>query len=411
MERSAQRRERWRVAFRRIADGVSRAVPVVARSEKSGPTAPPTGGPAGHRNWRCFDQELPIDDTVEIALYSDAHLVAHGEFGPYQVINTIPTDRQERLPMAAVLRMQWRIPESNRLPDMSRSDQSTFHGGGLPDEIAALISLALGARVQAGGVVREFPEDDPRGTPVQHGHRRPDLPAARQESIPNLRATKDLRTLSNALLMYPRVAPDRAIEVVRAARSYQQGVWMSDADPEYAWLKFVSALETAANCWWRGDNDPAAALRQSKPDLAELLELRGDEELVRAVSEILKDQLRATHRFHAFMERYRPDPPSDRPPPAFQTDWGLLPVALRLIYSYRSKSLHAGKPFPAPMLDQPAQLDEGQCPAEKPLGLAAAVGSAVWQAAEMPMLLHVFEYVTRTALLSWFRDTTDGPAA
>ncbi len=48
---------------------------------------------------------------------------------------------------------------------------------------------------------------------------------------------------------------------------YQLGAWMSDADPEYAWLKFVSALEAAAVCWWRGGDDPTDALHNARPDL------------------------------------------------------------------------------------------------------------------------------------------------
>jgi hypothetical protein len=84
---------------------------------------------------------------------------------------------------------------------------------------------------------------------------------------------------------------------------------------------------------------------------------------------------------------------------------------MRLIYQYRSKSLHAGKPFPAPMLEEPRVVQQGQAPPEKPLGLATAVGGAVWQAAELPMLLHVFEYITRETLLAWLRDSEQGPTA
>jgi hypothetical protein len=37
------------------------------------------------------------------------------------------------------------------LPDMERSTQATFHGGGMLDEVAALVALALGVRMEAGG--------------------------------------------------------------------------------------------------------------------------------------------------------------------------------------------------------------------------------------------------------------------
>lgn len=375
------------------------------------PESPIEGGPDGQFNWRCASAGLPVNDTVEIALYSDARLTGHGGFGPYRLINTVPMDPHEQLPMAAVLRMEWHVPDRDPLPDMSRSKQDTFHGGDLPDEIAALISLALGIRVQAGGVIREFRNSgDPRGTPVQHGHRRPALPGARRRAIPSL-TEGDLRRIDAILDVYPRVRPSKGIEVVRAARAYQQGLWMSDADPEYAWLKFVSALETAANCWWRGDNDVVDALRYAKPELAELLGPYGGDKLVRDVGEMLKDQVRATRRFYAFTSHYTPDPPNDRPPTAFQVDWNHLPRAMRRIYGYRSKSLHAGTPFPPPMLERPEPFEQGQPPPEKPLGLAAAVGPNVWQAEELPMLLFVFEHITRGTLLAWLRDPVGGPTA
>lgn len=369
---------------------------------------PPSDGPDGHLNWRCADLGFEENDAVEFALYSDARLVGHAGFGPYEVINTIPTDQQDRMPMAAVLRMRWHVPERDPLPDMSKSDQTTFHGGGVGDEMAALLSLALGVRLQAAGVIREFKADgDPWGRPVQHSHRRPAPPEGRQTSIPSLRGG-DLRILVEALAIYPRLDPAKATEVVRAARSYQQGVWMSDADPEYAWLKFVSALETGANCWWRGDDDPETALRNSKPELAKVLSRQGDAALVRDVGELLRDQLRATHRFYAFTERYRPPPPEIRP--RFdQVPWDDLGKAMRVIYKHRSKSLHAGVPFPVPMLDEPRVLDEGQPPIERPLGLAAAAGSTVWQKDELPMLLHIFEYITRETLLAWIHDENEGP--
>jgi hypothetical protein len=96
------------------------------------------------------------------------------EFGPYRAINTIPRNRLEALPMGAVLRMDWHVPASPPMQDPTKGDRSTFHGGGVPEEMSALISPALSVRTQTGGVVREFQNGDPRGLPVQHGHVRPD---------------------------------------------------------------------------------------------------------------------------------------------------------------------------------------------------------------------------------------------
>ena len=61
------------------------------------------------------------------------------------------------------------------------------------------------------------------------------------------------------------------------------------------------------------------------------------------------------------------------------------------------------------MLEEPGLLEVGQPPIEKPLGLAVGFGGSVWQADELPMLLHVFEYITRESLLRWMHDLESGP--
>ena len=132
---------------------------------------------------------------------------------------------------------------------------------------------------------------------------------ALRRTIPSL-GQANITDIPKVLDIYPRIPPDKAIDVVRATRMYQLGAWMSDADPEYAWLKFVSALEAAAVCSWRGGDDPTDALRKVKPDLATTLQDAGGEDLVAQVGDSLKDQLRATHRFLTFMKRYAPPPPN-----------------------------------------------------------------------------------------------------
>jgi hypothetical protein len=50
--------------------------------------------------------------------------------------------------------------------DMSTTDTSRYHGGTECDEIASLLSLALGCRLKAGDPTRWFKlGDDPRGRP------------------------------------------------------------------------------------------------------------------------------------------------------------------------------------------------------------------------------------------------------
>jgi hypothetical protein len=41
-----------------------------------------------------------------------------------------------------------------------------------------------------------------------------------------------------------------------------------------------------------------------------------------------------------------------------------------------------------------------------PFGLAAGDGSSVWLAKDMPMYLHLFEYVVRGALIRWWQEAS-----
>ena len=379
----------------------------VASPRRSSSPPAPVVGPHGFRNWRSWSSDSRPTESWEIALYTDAHVVGHAEqdLGPYAVINTIPRPGSTPPRLAAALRIEWHLPDEPQAAPPAKTDTSTFHGGDVGDELAALISLALGMRCMAGGVIREFaPGRDPRGVPVQFDHDPPTLQTRQYPVIPGALTAKNLHHLPSLLANYPQANPSTSIEVVRAARSYQQGLWMAEGDPEFAWLKFVSALETAASCWWRGDLDPEKALRKSKPELAAVLEEPGVPGLVAKVGQLLKDQVRSTFKFHAFVETYLPPPPTDRPPEAFQVDWNKMKQHINTIYRHRSKSLHAGHPFPPAMLLPPASVLDDHQLAEKPLGGATWVGTNVWNESATPMSLHTFEYITRGALMAWLQE-------
>ena len=99
----------------------------------------------------------------EIPLYSDAWITGETSIGPYSFLNTVPSDhRLGLLQPALVLRVEDHFPPGVRLPDMSRTDETRYHGGELPDELSALLSLALGGRFKASWVTREFRSDDDR---------------------------------------------------------------------------------------------------------------------------------------------------------------------------------------------------------------------------------------------------------
>jgi hypothetical protein len=184
-----------------------------------------------------------------------------------------------------------------------------------------------------------------------------------------------------------------------ASRLYQQAVWASDADPNQAWIQLVSAIEVAAQDWRVPKISPLERLREAWPELAKPLEAQGAEHadaIARMVAQLVKSQ----QRFLSFMEHFLPDPPAERPEWE-QVNWADMTENLRMIYRYRSRALHAGTPFPEPMCEVPRVFDDG-VPIERPMGLATGVAGTSWLAKDTPMLLSMFEYIARCALLRWW---------
>ncbi|MFL5963789.1 MAG: hypothetical protein ACJ757_12940 [Gaiellaceae bacterium] len=77
----------------------------------------------------------------------------------------------------------------------------------------------------------------------------------------------------------------------------------------------------------------------------------------------------------------------------------------RKIYHWRSRALHDGIPFPSPMCLPPRDYENNGVVEEAPTGLASATGATVWKRADTPMMLATFSYITRHALIRWWRRT------
>ena len=134
------------------------------------------------------------------------------------------------------------------------------------------------------------------------------------------------------------------------------------------------------------------------------MEATGVAGLATRVANEFADSIGATKKFVEFLLVHLPHPRKKRPAEWSQVDWtrNNLKKAFRLIYAYRSKALHDGMPFPAPMCEPPFLHQSWEAVAERPPGLAASVGSGTWLAKDTPMLLHTFEYIARNALDAWW---------
>lgn len=361
-------------------------------------------GPVSCANWKAFERHAELKTIVEYPLYTDARIlgdITEG-YGPYKFLNTVPAeDRPGLLTPSIILRAE--IYLDNDHPKMDETDTSIYHGGWFSDEIAALVSLFLGIRTKAADVSRRFDKDcDPLGRPQAFRFRNaPTMsPPCSRLKIPSSVGEHSLDSLYPMKLL-PRLNRDKATAVIRAARLYQDALWIAESEPALSWLMFVSALETGANMWHNGEDSPASKLAASKPDLYKMLEDTGIDGLSERVANEISSSLGATSKFTKFVLKFLPAPPETRPVEWAQISWtkSQMRSALSTIYNYRSKALHGGIPFPAPMCLE--GMVYGDCIAEKPTGLAFSSLGGVWLAEDTPMLLHVFEYITRRVLTKW----------
>lgn len=371
-----------------------------------------TPAPASYQNWKAQQAGLPLLGRAEIPIYSDVEfsLPPTDGLGPYRFQHAFPAEMHDP---ALILF----VDEHHEFKvAMEKTETRGFTGALLGDELAALLSLAVGRRFMAGEPTRMLSPPTAKDWIIMADRSRPiffrptstRLLGQRAPIIP--RATERLELRANQLTTFPHVHPDAATALVRAGRLYRDALWIAETEPELAWLLLVSALEVAA-VFHQAELPHVDVLRASKPKLVERLDAI-DASLADEVATSLSRELRATARFLAFMMQFLPEPPAKRPPEDWKwtrVDWAPKPMkkALEQIYKLRSLALHEGIPFPPPM-SRPPFVGEGgwSAPSETVLGLAAASHGGVWMADELPMSLHTFEFIARGALINWWNSLT-----
>jgi len=306
----------------------------------------------------------------EYLLYSDSHISGETEFGPYKVIQASAQPSQTRRIPSPVLVL--RLKEHNNFvsTDHAVGNDKRYHGGTLVDEVAALLSLELGSRLSAGTWIREFRPDEPEGKPVLFGiYDEPALAYPTEwQRQPVIRPSQlKVSTLSQISLLL-QLEPNDAVALVKAARQFQQGVWVAETDANLGWLFLVSAVEAAADHYYKGEE---FSIREWKKDLYDILHKADGDDLVEKIENKLHGLYGATQKFRSFLIKFLPDPPADRPEEAFQINYNKdnLTTIFNKIYRYRSGALHAGKPFPAPMCMPPIfSPPNASVPPETPSG-------------------------------------------
>lgn len=345
--------------------------------------------------------------SFEATLLTDAWVTGEHSDKPYEFLNTVPVGNTALVKPAIVLRIALHWDHVLPSPADRKTDSARYHKGWLDDEAASLASLILGIRIHTEAITREFRSGDViEGRPCYHAKDRTyALPKERSLRLPNLAgqvALGDL-TMLNSL---SKLSPPQSIALIKAARLYQQALWLAELDPGDAWLMLVSAVETVSGCWKSDMMSPVEQLDIDLPELATYLRAKGDEVLLSDVATILQGKNRVKAKFVDFLIRFLPAEPADRPPPPFQMPWDAdsMKTAFSQIYNHRSKALHDGVGFPFPMTERPGKLDASwQAGVERPSGISTSTLNATWDHKDCPMLLHIFVYIVRASILEWWK--------
>ena len=390
-------------------------------SESSRPMDLPVRlAPPSFVHWREMGEPSPDDTVVEYPLYSDAHILGSAvRLGPFTLLNAIAGYGADTRVPAMFLRVRFDERELV-MPELLATRDEHYHGGHMLDEVAALLSLECGMRVFATeSETRRFsPRGDPLGTPHSWRFGKSPPPILRREGrliVPRAAGERHIDPGIRLLHHFPELQVADAAALVKAARLFQEAIWLVESAPELAWLLLSSAVEAAA-VHREYVEVPSDVLLHAKPELTERLLVAGGEDLVSEVAEMLVNQAKATAKFVKFLLLFAPKLPEPRPPEWAQLDFSTKRRQGKVysrIYELRSRALHAGIAFPHPMCSPPHNC-EGVF-SERPFGFGASVGTVTWRVEDTPLLLNTFVHLARGALMNWWEsmlpESTDGSPA
>lgn len=364
-------------------------------------------GSFAYENWRLYLAGERSKCIYEFPFYTDAHI--YGEdlnlAAPYKLFNTSLGGQGKMIAPAVVLRMI-EFKDFDDLPVARETDTDRYHGGGINDEIAALVSLCLGVRMKSGFCNRMFLDETDRfGRPMYlYPEKTPALlKKSERPVLPRLSASVDLED-AHLLAKLPLLKAEASVALIRAARLYQDALWLADSETSLAWVMLVSAMETAAGHWRQERESPIEQLKLFRDGaLYHLLRMSGGDELISEAAKLTADFTGSTKKFVDFTMNFLPEPMSERLNTTRQHSWQPedMKKSLKKIYRWRSQALHGGTPFPDPMCRPPRMIGK-EIYQERPDGIAAQTGGSFWKNEDTPMLLHAFEHIVRNCLLSWW---------
>ena len=364
-------------------------------------------GQISHYNWNNAIKGIPLCRAYEVPLFTDSSIIGLSDYYPYVFIKTIAHSYKPReIKPAIILRVYSHLTQDDNNPSYQceKSSYDLYHGGWINDEIAALMSLLLGIRLKSGGVTREFENNgDPKGRPIFiNANSDPIFIYDTQKMILPKTSRECNLADSHRMSSFPNLAEKDAVLLIKAARLYQEALWIAESDPSNAWIMLVSSIESISGECNNEKYSSRDLIKDILPEFEKSLTKHCNQEAINEIIAPLGVFFGSTRKFVNFILEFFPDPPKDRPPEWCQLLWTEEEVKLAMsqVYNYRSKALHGGIPFPAPMCESPYRDKKSY--AEVPIGLATHTKGATWVKGDTKILLHTFEYIVRNVLINWW---------
>lgn len=379
-------------------------------------------GPACYVEWNKERDGRKETGVIEYPLFSDAYSFVDDiviNQCPYQILAPDNTPKNNLVLMRLILRVKLYETESSTTESPINEAPFDFYLQTNPHEqIASLLSLCLGVRIKVGAISRIFNNTDPLGIPcTANTHENPPpvsligdhvvLPSALRNIYEN-DSIFSLSTIEQHLSSFIRLTPEQAELLVCAAKLYRDALWLIETEPQLAWIMLVSALEVIAAKHITLNATPKEVFEDLHPDLtSEILSRQDGTTLLSKIADIFIDKKLVGKKYLNFLLDFLPEPPPIRGLLNMQIDWSELKRnnnknPLMTIYDYRSKALHAGKPFPLEMCYGPRGTGIPYELTEKPQSAHVIHEGKHLKNKPGPMLINTFEYIVRNALLNWW---------
>lgn len=326
-----------------------------------------------------------VESTIsEYEVIADTEIVGVLKYDPYNFMPWEVSNKQEGEERKLLLQIHEKVKSNEEQSTRAANGSAFYHGGDIADELVALSSLFLRRRLKLGPIVRM----DEKPLLLKMTYRIDEY---------LIRGSSNLENVGQWLKLVEGLDHKYHLRFILAVKLYHQALLIIENYPDIAYLNLVSAIEVLCQDTVIEDEK----LVELDSNLAELVDSVEDIQLRQKIEcHILNRERFINRKFASFILshidddfwKYKGRSQTARIEP------DELPELLKRIYDQRSRTLHAGEPFPIAIFLPPSPIG-----AEKMTGLALASRGKLWKKKDFIPYPHFFErlvnFVLKTFLL------------